>query len=290
MIDLHVHSTESDGSLTPEQLVKQAVTAGLEALAIADHDTMAGYAPAAQVASASGIELVCAVEVSTRFERPGLGAKGVHLLGYFLNGSPGEEFLAWLRQQQQRRHHRNQRLAERLQQLGLEVSLEEVAALAGRLVGRVHFAQLMIRKGYVDSVAEAFQIYLGRGGAAYMPSEKPTVEEAIHKICEAGGLACIAHPGRLRFDLESALGGWKVQGLAGLEVFHSEHSGTQVAYLQELANRYELVVTGGSDFHGEGKPGVELGSGFRGNLRVERWVLEGLKEASERLIGARPGT
>lgn len=281
MIDLHVHSTESDGSLTPQQLVSEAAALGLEALAIADHDTMAGYEPALRAAAGTGVELICAVEISARRECLDGRSRGVHLLAYFFQGPPGEGFSRWLEQQQQRRRERNQRLAARLQELGLEVALEEVAALGGKLVGRVHFAQALIRRGYAASVQEAFREYLGQGGRAYLPMERVTVEEAIRKIRDAGGLACVAHPGRLRFNLEGVLGEWRAQGLGGLEVFHSEHSREQTGYLLALARRFELAVTGGSDFHGEGKPGVCMGTGMNGNLSLNRELLEALRQAAK---------
>ncbi len=284
MIDLHAHTNASDGTLTPAELVAAALDLGLEALAIADHDTLAGYEQARALAGRTGLELVCAVEVSTRLRRPEMPrSRGVHLLGYFLGPPPGEEFRRWLEGFQRRRAARNERLAARLHELGLEVTLEEAAAQGRRLTGRVHFAQVLVRKGYAGSIAEAFRLYLGESGRAYVPLERVELEEAISKIRAAGGLPSLAHPGRLKQDLEPGLGKLCAQGLAGLEAYSSEHSPAETAFFLDLARRYDLVVTGGSDFHGETKPGVRLGSGLNGNLAVPREVLEQMRRRARQL-------
>lgn len=279
MIDLHAHTTESDGSLTPEELVQAAHELGLEALAIADHDTLSGYDRAREKAAQLGLDLVCAVELTTRF---GVSPRmrSAHLLAYFPLEPPGEEFRHWLLEAQQLRRRRNERLAERLRELGLEISLEEAAALARKLIGRVHFARVLLRKGYVHSIAEAFGLYLGEGGRAYVPLEKIPLEEAIARVNAAGGLACLAHPGRLKWDLREHLGALRAMGLAGLEAYSSQHTKQQTELYLELARAWDLLVTGGSDFHGEGKPGVELGTGLAGNICVPRSVLDELRAAA----------
>ncbi len=279
MIDLHAHTTESDGSLTPEELVAAAHQTGLEALAVTDHDTLSGYDRACKAAAEIGLDLVCGVEISTRYGSSPR-ARSAHLLAYFPLESPGEEFRRWLLEAQQRRHRRNERLSERLRRLGFEVSLEEAAALARRLVGRVHFARVMVRKGYVRSIAEAFSLYLGEGARAYVPLEKVTLEEAIARVNAAGGLACLAHPGRLKWDVREHLGELRAVGLAGLEAYSSEHTPEQTELFVQMARSWDLLVTGGSDFHGDGKPGVLLGTGRNGNLSVPRVLLEELRAAA----------
>lgn len=279
VIDLHTHTTESDGSLTPEQLVLAACEAGLEALAIADHDTLSGYDRARASAAQAGLDLVCAVEISTRFGASPR-ARSAHLLAYFPLEPPGAEFRHWLLEAQQRRRVRNERLAQRLRELGFDITLEEVSALARKLTGRVHFARVLVRKGYVRSIADAFALYLGEGGRAYVPLEKVALEDAIARVNAAGGLACLAHPGRLKWDLRDQLGGLRAMGLAGLEAYSSEHTPEQTELYLGMARAWDLLVTGGSDFHGDGKPGVRLGTGRDGNLAVPREVLEGLRAAA----------
>jgi predicted metal-dependent phosphoesterase TrpH len=284
LIDLHAHTTASDGALTPAELIAAALELGLEALAITDHDTLAGYEQAKPLAEEEGLELVCAVEVSARFRRPAMPrSRGAHLLGYFLGQPPGDEFRRWLEGFEQRRAERNQRLAARLRDLGLQVTLQEAAAHGRRLTGRVHFAQVLVSKGYAGSIAEAFRLYLGESGRAYVPLERVELAEAIGKVRAAGGLPSLAHPGRLKHDLEPGLGELCAQGLSGLEAYSSEHSPAETALFLDLARRYDLVVTGGSDFHGETKPGVRLGSGLNGNLAVPREVLEGMRRRAQQL-------
>ena len=283
MIDLHVHTTESDGSLTPEEIVRAAQEAGLEALAIADHDTLGGYDRARAVAEQLGLDLVCAVEISTRFGRSATGRRrSAHLLGYFPAELPGAAFRAWLCELQARRQQRNERLAQRLQELGLEVTLAEASALARRLTGRVHFARVLVQKGYVNSIPEAFRLYLGEGGKAYTPLEKATLEEAIQRVREAGGIPSLAHPGRMSWDVSEVLGELRAAGLMGIEAYSSEHSPAQTARYLELARAHDLLVTGGSDFHGDGKPAVRLGTGVNGNVCVPRRVLDELRAACAR--------
>ncbi|MDW8131390.1 MAG: PHP domain-containing protein [Bryobacterales bacterium] len=279
MIDLHAHSTESDGSLTPEELVRAARDAGLEALAITDHDTLGGYVCARATASELGLELVCGVEITASY-RALPRHNGAHLLAYFPLEPPGEEFRQWLLESQSRRQRRNERLANRLRELGLEVDLSEVSVVARRLVGRVHFARVLVNKGYVRSVSEAFALYLGEGGKAHVPLENVSLEEAITRVNAAGGLACIAHPGRLKWSLREHLAELCAMGLAGLEVYSSEHSAEQTELFRRMAESWGLVVTGGSDFHGDGRPDVRLGTGRDGNLAVPRSVLEGLRAAA----------
>ncbi|MEK7407344.1 MAG: PHP domain-containing protein [Acidobacteriota bacterium] len=281
MIDLHTHTTESDGTLTPADLIQAAVQMGLDALAISDHDTLAGHDRAAAPARQAGLDLVCAVEISTRLSRPGQRATSVHLLGYFLQGPPDSEFRAWLEAIARKRRERNARMAARLEELGVGVTLEEVVALGGSIAGRPHFARLMLQKGRVASLQEAFDRYIGEAAPAYVERDEPGVAEGIRRILEAGGLPCLSHPIRLSKGNLEAIGelvaGMCEQGLRGLEVHYSEHNPAQTQFFLELARRYRLAVSGGSDFHGDNKPGVSLGTGIEGNLNVPLSVLEELR-------------
>jgi hypothetical protein len=286
MIDLHTHTDESDGSLPPGQLVRAAVEMRLEALAISDHDTFAGYDRAAPLARAAGLDLVCCIELSTRLRNPATGhGKAVHVLGYFLDGVPTTEFRLWLGDIQQSRRDRNERLAERLEELGKPVRLAEVEKLGRSVAGRPHFAKLMLEKGYVGSVQEAFEVFLGEAGSAYVEREEPGVAEGIRKIREAGGLAAVAHPGRLGRHpgvADRLIGEMRGFGLRGIEAYHSDHSRQDTAQFLELARRLGMAVTGGTDFHGSAKPEIALGTGINGNVAVPRSVLDKLRRQTGR--------
>ncbi len=285
MIDLHTHTHESDGSLSPDQLVRAAADSGLEALGICDHDTFAGYDRAVPLARAAGLDLVCGIELSTKWS-DGARASGrsVHVLGYFLRQPPPADFRAWLAHLQAARRDRNRRLAARLQSLGMDVRLEEVEALGRTLAGRPHFARLMVEKGYVANVQEAFDRYLAESAQAYVEREEPLLDAGIRRIAEAGGLPALAHPVRLGTATEAArmhdvVGAMRQMGLQGIEVWHSDHAPADRDLYAALADRFGLAVTGGTDFHGENKPGVALGTGIGGNVCVPRTVLEKLRSS-----------
>jgi predicted metal-dependent phosphoesterase TrpH len=282
VIDLHSHTNESDGTFTPFELVDLAVERGLEALAISDHDTFAGFDQAAPLARSRGLDLVCGIELSTRV----LGTKmrTVHLLGYFLHEPPPADFREWLDELIAGRRDRNQRLIASLHHQGIDIDLGEVERLGRTLTGRPHFARLLIQKGYVSSFDEAFRRYLGESAPSYVERFAPYVEVAIQRVIDAGGLPVLAHPVRLGFrDLEAEekfISDLRDAGLRGIEVFHSDHRPSDVERYAALARKYKLAVSGGSDFHGEVKPQISLGSGYNGNLNVPRSVLEGLRAVS----------
>lgn len=281
MIDLHSHTTASDGSRTPAQLVELACETGLEALAITDHDTFAGYEDAAPVARDAGLDLVRGIELSVRAQWSEAGRpRSVHVLGYFLAAPPGEGFLQWLERVQLARRERNGRLTARLRELGAEVHAWEAEQVGRNMTGRAHFARVLVEKGYVATRQEAFDRYLGERGSAYTPREGPGVEEGIARIREAGGMPSVAHPIRLGVDSpeaeQRAIERMVELGLQGIEVWHSDHTREDVARFLGLAQRYGLVPTGGSDYHGDAKPRVRLGTGA-GNLSVAREVLDRMR-------------
>ena len=197
MIDLHSHTNESDGTFTPEELVDLAMERGLEALAISDHDTFAGFDQALPVAQSRGLDLVCGIELSTRV--PGTKVRTVHLLGYFLHQPPSAEFREWLGELIAGRRDRNQRLIASLREQGIDIELADVEKLGRTLTGRPHFARLLIQKGYVRSFDEAFRRYLGELAPSYVERYAPYVTAAIQRVVEAGGLPVLAHPIRLGF-------------------------------------------------------------------------------------------
>ncbi|MFN7921133.1 MAG: PHP domain-containing protein [Bryobacteraceae bacterium] len=279
MIDLHAHTTASDGTYTPQQLVQEAREIGLDALSITDHDTFEGYDEACPLAERIGLPLVCGIELSTKLAQREGRAKSVHLLGYFLSG-PAAEFREWIVSLQRARHERNVKLAMRLQSMGIDVTIEEVRAIGRSMAGRPHFARLLMEKGYVRTLQEAFDRYLDESAEAYVEKQDPSLEEGIRRIVSGGGIASLAHPVRLGAsgDREAWLIGQIVaMGLPAIEIYHSDHTPDHVARYQALAERHTLAVTGGSDFHGDNKPGVRLGSGKSGNVRVPNTVLERLR-------------
>ena len=278
MIDLHVHTTASDGSLSPKEVVRHAKERGLKAIAITDHDTVEGVPEALEEGRRVGIEVVEGVELSV--DSP----KGTcHLLGYFLDPLD-DAFREKLRVVQRARQERNLRMIKRLKELGVDLTLEEVRAIAphGQLC-RPHFALAMVKKGYVATVDEAFERYLRKGGPAYVEKFKFTPEEAIESIRRAGGVPVLAHPFTLELDkeeLDRFLKALKERGLEGLEVYYPDHTREQKELYRALAQKYDLAVTGGTDFHGSSKEGIELGIGS-GDMALPYTILEALKERRE---------
>ncbi len=285
MIDLHTHSDASDGSYPPSRIVEEAAALGLEAVAISDHDTLAGYDQAAREPLPAGLELVCGIEMSTKLRRPSRPRpKTVHLLGYFLGDLPSTEFRIWLAELQESRRDRNRRLIAKLQSLGVDITLEEVQALGRSLTGRPHFAKVLVRKGYVPSIQAAFDVYLDESAKAYVDRWEPSFAEGVEKILASGGLPVLPHPNRLlrheRDGMDQILGEMVDQGVRGIEAYHSEHTPKEVGHFLDLAARYDLAISGGSDFHGDAKPGVLLGTGTNGNLSIPREVLDRLRDLS----------
>jgi predicted metal-dependent phosphoesterase TrpH len=274
MIDLHSHTTASDGTYSPAQLVDEATRIGVRVLGITDHDTFSGYDQALTLARQAGLELVCGIELSTK-----LHGYSVHLLGYFLEDSELAAFRSWIRELQESRRERNVRLIARLQELGLDVTLEQVQARGGEMTGRPHFAQVLLEKGYVSSLQQAFDEYLDESAKGYVTRREPQFAEAVKHIRDAGGIASLAHPVRIREDVAAILPGLRASGLNAIEAYHSDHSPSQTARYLELAAQHGLRVTGGSDFHGAAKPEIRLGTGRGGNLRVPEDLIDRLRAA-----------
>jgi len=279
VIDLHSHTNESDGTFTPGELVQLATELRLEALAISDHDTFAGFDQALPEAQSRGLDLVCGVELSTRV--PGSKVRTVHLLAYFLHQPPPTDFRAWLDELISGRRDRNRRLIASLREQGIDIDLPEVEKLGRTLTGRPHFARILIQKGYVSSYEEAFRRYLGETAPTYVERFAPFVVAAIQRVIDSGGLPVLAHPVRLGFrDLEAEekfIGELRDAGLVGIEVFHSDHRPADVERYSGLARKYNLAASGGSDFHGDVKPQIELGTGYHGNLNIPKSVLDHLR-------------
>lgn len=281
MIDLHIHSTASDGTDAALDILHIARAASLAAIAITDHDTLAGYDEARPAAAASGVTLLCGLELSTRtLEESDPASRSIHILGYFFEPPPGS-FRVWLDSLRGRRRARNAAMAARLQALGLDVTLEEAESLGRNIAGRPHFARIMRRKGYVQSLEEAFRRYLGEHGAAYVEREDPTTAEGIRRIREAGGIPSLAHPYRLGKrdprQEETLIASLVKAGLRAIEVWHSDHDAVSQARYLAIAAKYSLAITGGSDYHGGNKPEIRLGAGRDGEVAVPLSVLDGLR-------------
>jgi predicted metal-dependent phosphoesterase TrpH len=272
MIDLHSHTTESDGTFSPAQLVEEAVRSGVSILGITDHDTFSGFDQALPLARKAGLELVCGIEFSTK-----LNGYSVHLLGYFLRADGLGDLRTWIGDLQASRRDRNVRLIARLRELGLDITLDEVQARGGGMTGRPHFAQVLIEKGYVKSMQQAFDDYLDESAKGYVTRREPQFAEAVQHIRKAGGIASLAHPIRLREDVAALMPSLRTAGLNAIEAYHSDHSPEQTALYLQLADQHGLLVTGGSDFHGAVKPEIHLGTGRHGNLRIPEDVVDRLR-------------
>lgn len=276
-IDLHLHTTHSDGSFSAAEVVRLAHQAKVTTLAITDHDIVSGIPEAIATGAELGIEIIPGVEISSR-----VGDNELHILGYFLNWQDQElsQRLASLRES---RHSRNPQIIERLRSLGLDVTYEEVKALAGTdAVGRPHIARLLMEKHYVTSAKDAFDRYLANGRPAYVARELPPPADAIAWIRAAGGVAVLAHPTWATSageELEPLLTTLKAEGLGGIEVHYSTHTKRQTTKYLGLAKKLDLLITGGSDFHGITKPDIEVGIG-RGGLKVSDKLLDPLKKAA----------
>jgi predicted metal-dependent phosphoesterase TrpH len=202
----------------------------------------------------------------------------VHLLAYFPSG-PARPFLDWLNGMQASRRDRNARLSTKLAGMGMDVPLEEVEAIGRNMAGRPHFARIMVRKGYVSNYREAFDRYLDESAPGYVDREEPTLAEGVQRVANGGGISSLAHPIRLRVGRpeqeESLIAHTVGAGLHAIEAYHSDHTRAETERYIALANKYGLKISGGSDFHGDNKPGVRLGTG-PGHLNVPDSLLESL--------------
>ncbi len=252
-VDLHLHSTASDGQYTPTELVHLALGEGLKVIALTDHDSTDGVQEALDAAKGTGLTVIPGVEISTDVP----GEHEVHILGYCINCrySPLQEELSKLRQS---RFGRARLIVEKLAQVGCPIRWERVLALAGDgAVGRPHIAQAMVEAGYVDSVESAFRLYLGRGAVAYVPRPKLAPRDAVRLILDAGGVPVLAHP----VHVLEHLPGLVRAGLRGLEVYYDGYEEAERRFLLGLARKHGLIATGGSDFHGlEVVPSAEIGA------------------------------
>ena len=275
-VDLHLHTTASDGVLSPSEIVRYAKEQGLQAVAITDHDTIDGNAEALDEGAKLGLEVIAGVEISAQFD---LGS--MHILGFFIDigNTALKERLSLL---QETRAQRNPKMVEKLRKLGVNLTYDEILhASGGGQVGRPHFAQVLLTKGYVNTVQEAFDRYLGRGAPAYVDKFRFDPEEAMELIREAGGIPVLAHPFTLHIpsphQLDALLGELAPLGLMGIEVFYPEHTKDQISFYKDLAQKHDLLVTGGSDYHGIEADKVEIGTRSR-DMKLSYSMVEAMKE------------
>ena len=274
-IDLHVHTTASDSTASPAEAVRLAKEAGLSAIAITDHDTVSGYAEAAEAGKALGVEVVPGIEITTKYGR------AVHILGYYID--PDSDKLApvleWVVHD---RDERNRKMAELMAADGLPVSYEEMHRRFGAVIGRPHFAEVLVELGLAKDIRDAFDRYVEKGQKYYLPRNFLSIERSIEIIREAGGVPVLAHPFQYQLDdagLRELIEHCMESGLQGMECRYSGYSVEQSKYLGRLAEEYGLIKTGGSDFHGDNKKHISIGAGT-GGLEVPYKYLEKLRQTA----------
>jgi predicted metal-dependent phosphoesterase TrpH len=284
-IDLHLHTTASDGVLSPSEVVRYAKAMGLQAIAITDHDTIEGCEEGLAEGERIGFEVIPGIEISAEHS-PG----SMHILGFFLDIHHPllNERLRYL---QKARAERNPRIVEKLNRLGIDITFEEVLkASGGGQVGRPHFANVLLEKKYVRSFQEAFDRFLKKGAPAYVDKFRFSSREALHFIDEAKGVAVLAHPNTLGVngysELEKLILQLVKEGLKGIEVYYPEHSPTEVAQYKTIADRYSLLSTGGTDYHGMEKNGLDIGTG-RGEMKLPYSIVENLRAVRNRSLPER---
>lgn len=271
-IDLHTHSTFSDGTFTPLQLVKYAEEKGLKAFAITDHDTTEGIKEAKNIET--NVEVISGVEISTRYDK-----KEIHIVGLYVNENDAD-LNKQLKYYREKRVTRNFEILEKLNSLGVDITIDDVKeSCTGDVISRAHIAKALVSKGFVGSYTEAFDRYLGDNKCAYVPRETLNYEESMELITKAGGVPVLAHPLLYKMsdtNLENMMVKLRQKGLKAVEVYYSTHSNSDTQHVMAMANRVGLIYSGGSDFHGATKPKIDIGTGM-GKLAVPYEILEKIR-------------
>lgn len=256
-VDMHIHTIESDGTYTPEEIIQRAFKNHVTVVAITDHDTVAGVEAGRIAAEKIKMEYIPGIEISCNTQ--GLE---VHILGYYLN-LEDKKFLAELEELKRARDERNLKIIEKLKKIGIIVDIEELKQMApGNIISRLHFANYLVKKGIVSSKNDAFIKYLGKNGLAYVPKENFPPERAVKIIKENGGFVSLAHPKLITLDdqvLNELILKLKEVGLDALEAQYTSFSKIERQKYKRLAKKYSLIITGGSDFHGDNREGVDIG-------------------------------
>lgn len=275
-IDLHVHSNYSDGTCSPKELVDLAISKNLKAIALTDHDTIEGLEEIMEYAGDKNIEIIPGIELSTEYF-----GRDIHILGLYINPY-NPQFQKHLVTFQEARINRNRKMCENLTAQGIDINYEDLMdTFSGAVVTRAHYARYLLDKGYVKSMKEAFERYVGDHCKAFVPREKITPARAVSLILAAGGIPVLAHPILYRLsdaNLDKLVSELKEAGLMGIEAVYSTYAPSEERYVKRLAAKYNLLVTGGSDFHGSNKKDIDLGNG-RGHLFVPEDLLDKIKSA-----------
>jgi len=273
--DLHIHTHLSDGTFSPEKVVKYSKEKGLSAIAITDHDSCSGIAPAIKAGEALGLEIIPGVELSAE-----LDGEEVHILGYFVDWK-NPRFIKKLEEISKIRKDRAKKILKKLKTYGIDISEEEFFKFSGPgSVGRLHIAQFLSKKGHIFSIEEAFRNYIGNHGSCYVKKFKLSPKEAIAMIKKVGGVAILAHPKTIYIkdkSLDDIVKLLVKDGIQGIEVYYYSHTASDENKLKELAERYNLLISGGSDCHGLGKKDVLIG-----RVKIPYELVEKIKQASSR--------
>lgn len=279
LIDLHTHSLKSDGSMTPAEVVREAKRAGLAAIALSDHDTVDGIREAVAEGEKIGVEVIPAIEFSVQSKTE------THILGYFID-IENPDLLKTLKEVVDLRIERNYVTCQRLNELGFDITIEEVRALApNNFVGRAHFARVLMDKGYTKSVKEGFDLYMTSGKYAYCEKQRLTARDAVELIGKCGGISFLAHPHLTKLgddELKEFLKELKGFGLSGLEGYYTDYTPEMQEKYQAMAKELGLLISGGTDFHAAMKPHISIGTGL-GNMKIPYSVLEAMKAERDRL-------
>lgn len=279
IVDLHVHSTASDGTYTPTELVAYAKEKGLFAFALTDHDTVSGVSKAVSEGERFGVRVIPGIELSCLYHQ-----KDIHIVGLFIDDKHPllQEKMGWYRK---KREERNRLMIKKLQEQGFSITIAEIESFFPKaVVTRAHFARYLVETKQIASLAEAFDRYIGDGCPCYVPKERTSPEEAISLIKEIGGVSVLAHPILYKFpdeELDLMTGQLKDMGLVGIEAVYSTYSAKDEEFVRRLASKYGLLLSGGSDFHGSNKPHIDLAVG-KGNLRIPWELCDALEGAKSK--------
>lgn len=281
LVDLHVHSNKSDGSFSPTELVNYAVEKGLSAFALTDHDTTEGIDEAVSYAASAKktVEVIPGIEFSTEYE-----GRDIHILGLYINHR-NISFQSRLQAFVDSRILRNRKMCQNLQDIGINISYEKLTeAFPGSVITRAHYARYLLEHGYIKSMAEAFDRYIGDNCPYFVPREKVTPEQAVQLVLAAEGFPILAHPTLYhmsRTRLETLTASLKEAGLMGIEGIYSTYTAGETREMHALAAKYGLLISGGSDFHGAAKPKLDLATGY-GSLAVPLTILTQIQEKLHR--------
>ena len=272
MIDLHVHTNRSDGELEPKEIIQLAKKEGVKVIAITDHDTTDALVEAREECVRNNIEFIPGIELSSIDN-----GKEVHILGYYIDET-SREFKEFCDKSLEKRNKRNEKYIELLNSLNVNVSIDDIKQVTkSRVISKIHFADCLLKKKYTTYFREAFKKYFNKKNFKDIKAEFPSVEDCIKNIKNAGGIAVLAHPKILNYNsevLESKIKEYKGYGLSGIECYYTGHSNSEVSLYKELSQKYDLITTGGTDYHGpKVSPVVKIGRGVKGNVNVTDYCM-----------------